>query len=77
MSMAEIKLPKLADRTPTKLTLSLSPELHRALNDYADFYREAYGSSEPVAELVPGMLETFLESDRAFAKRQRLNGGKA
>jgi hypothetical protein len=32
--MAELKLAKLPDRTPVKLTISVSPELNRALVDY-------------------------------------------
>lgn len=61
--MADLKLAKLPDRTPVKLTISVSPDLHGALTAYA----ETYGREEPVAELIPAMLASFLESDRAFA----------
>jgi hypothetical protein len=71
--MAELRLPKLPDRTPARLTISISPDLHRALGDYAEIYREAYGQGEHVQVLIPAMLEAFLESDRAFA-RQRKKG---
>ena len=54
--MAEIRLGRLPDRTPVKLALSVSPELHRLLSDYADFYREAYGESPPLSDLMPAML---------------------
>ena len=66
--MAPIRLAKLPDRTAIKLTISVLPELHQRLVDYADFYRQTYGSEEPVAELVPAMLSAFLDSDRAFAR---------
>jgi hypothetical protein len=66
--MTDLKLPKLPDRTPVKLTLSISPDLDRALADYAAAYRETYGEAEPVALLVPYMIRLFLESDRGFAK---------
>ena len=69
--MAELKLAKLPDRTPVKVTIVVAPELNRALNDYADAYKEAYGRSEPVGELIPAMLASFLESDRAFARGRR------
>ena len=71
--MAEIKLQRLPDRTPVKLTVTLSPELNSALVDYAAVYATAYGREEPVAELVPAILASFLEGDRAFqaARRQR------
>lgn len=69
--MPELKLAKLADRTPVKITISLSPDLHRVLNAYADAYRAAYGQSEPIGELIPAMLASFLESDRGFARHRR------
>lgn len=34
-------------------------------------YRATYGESETVAELIPFMLEAFLDSDRAFAKARK------
>lgn len=64
--MADLKLGKLPDRTPVKLTINVSPELNAALRDYATVYAEAYGIDEPVSELVPAMLAAFLDSDRSF-----------
>lgn len=61
-----LKLPKLADRVPVRTTILLSPELNQALAAYAELYAEAYGRTEPVAELIPAMLARFLASDRAF-----------
>ncbi len=69
--MPELKLSKLPDRLPVKLTISVSPELARALGDYAALYGETYDASEPVQELIPAMLEAFLGSDRLFAQRRR------
>lgn len=69
--MAELRLAKLPDRTPVKLTISISPDLHQALGAYADIYAEIYGAAEPVQELVPAMLASFLDGDRAFALRRR------
>jgi hypothetical protein len=69
--MAELKLAKLPDRTPVKLTISVSPELNRALVDYSKAYEEAYGEAEGVAELIPAMLASFLASDRSFARTRR------
>lgn len=66
--MPDLKLPKLPDRTPVKLSITITPELVAALNAYAAAYREAYGQEEPVADLIPAMLACFLESDRAFSR---------
>jgi hypothetical protein len=68
MTMPDLKLAKLPDRTPVKLSITMTPELHNALADYAAIYNDAYGQSEPPAELVPHMLAAFLASDRGFAK---------
>lgn len=66
--MADLKLAKLPERTPVKLAINVTPDLHRALTDYATIYNEAYGQSEPLAELIPHMLAAFLASDRHFMK---------
>lgn len=69
--MADLKLAKLPDRAPVKLTLLISPDLNQALGAYAQMYAETYGAPEPVQELVPAMLASFLDSDRAFVQRRR------
>lgn len=73
--MPDIKLARLPDRTPVKLAVSVAPDLHRALSEYAEFYREAYGEAAPVVDLIPAMLETFLAGDKAFLRRQRSREG--
>ncbi|HYE29073.1 MAG TPA: DUF2274 domain-containing protein [Allosphingosinicella sp.] len=69
--MAGLRLGKLPDRTPVKVTISLSPELNQALGEYAALYQETYGHPEPVQELIPAMLNSFLEGDKLFARRRR------
>lgn len=69
--MSDLRLPKLPDRTPVKMTISVSPDLNQALADYAALYEEAYGRAEPVQELIPAILASFLEGDRTFARRRR------
>ena len=69
--MVGIKLEQLPDRAPVKVTILISPELNRALADYAAAYEAAYGRAEAVAELIPAMLSAFLQSDREFARARR------
>jgi hypothetical protein len=66
-----LRLAKLPDRTPVKLTMTVNPELHQMLQDYATFYAKAYGSEETGAELCPYMLQAFLEADRGFQKARK------
>ena len=69
--MPELKLGKLPDRTPVKISFAASPELNQALQDYASVYRATYGQTEAVAELIPFMLEAFLDGDRGFVKARK------
>lgn len=69
--MPELKLAKLPDRTPVRITITLSPELNQALRQYAGLYRVTYGQVESVAELIPFMLGAFLDSDKGFAKARK------
>ncbi len=69
--MPNLKLARLPDRTPVKLTVHVLPDLHEALTAYAAVYAEAYSEPATVEQLVPAMLGSFLDSDREFAKSQR------
>jgi len=45
------------------------------LGDYAEIYRRTYGQKEGVAELIPFMLEAFLNADHGFKRaRNKLEG---
>jgi hypothetical protein len=77
MSMAAIKLGRIPDRTPVKISIAVPPELGQALSDYSDFYATSYGRTEPLGELIAAMLAAFLESDREFVRsRKAKDSGK-
>ena len=70
--MPELKLAKLPDRTPVKITFKASPDLVRMLNDYCDVYRAVYRQpDENVEELIPFMLAAFMEADPQFKKARK------
>ena len=73
-----MKLARLPERVPVRITISVSPDLHRRLVDYAGLYEETYGDAETVAELIPAIVSNFLDADRDFARRRResLAGGR-
>lgn len=82
--MANLKLGRLPDRTPVKISFQAHPDLAGALRAYAELYRETYGQAASVSDLIPCMLESFLASDRAFvqaafvqARRERRVGANA
>ena len=72
--MADLRLPRLPDRTPVKVGIQVTPQLFADLTRYAALYKETYGQEEAVADQIPSMLTAFLDSDRAFAKAR--SGGK-
>ena len=70
--MASLKLGRLPNRTPIKLSISVLPDLHERLEAYAALYASIYGIEEPVSELVPAILDRFLESDREFQRNRHV-----
>lgn len=66
-----MKLAKLPDRTPVRMNVVLTPGLAQRLREYASFYAETYGNKEEVAELIPFMLEAFLDGDADFRRSRR------
>ena len=69
--MISLKLQRLPDRNPVKVTIALPPELAERLTAYAEAYEAAYVQRESVADLIPFMLANFLDSDRDFARSRR------
>lgn len=72
-----LRLAKLPDRTPVRLTLALEPDIHAALLAYAQIYRETYGPEERPEVLAAAMLETFLMTDSGFRRARRAQLSRA
>lgn len=72
--MAELRIAKLPDRNPVKLAISVMPDLHDALQDYAKLYADTYGQADAVLDLIPAMLASFLDGDREFQKARKGRG---
>jgi hypothetical protein len=66
-----LRLAKLPDRTPVKLTLALDPETAAALQDYAALYQETYGEAERAETLAAAMIDMFLASDAGFRRARK------
>ena len=71
-----LKLERLPDREAARITFTAPPELKAALADYAEIYRRTYGAKESIAELIPFMLQAFIDADPGF-KRARREIGEA
>ena len=68
---ALLKLPPIPDRAPVRHVIQVTRELDEALHAYASAYTDSYGTTKPIADLIPAMLLSFIESDRAFARWKR------
>jgi hypothetical protein len=66
-----LRLERLPDRTPVRMSLSVDPDLASALSDYAEIYRQTYGQEEKPEALIPAMIESFLASDAGFKRARR------
>ncbi len=71
MSKPNLKLAKLPDMTPSKISVSLTPDLMGDLEIYAKIYEQTYGEKQAVGALIPSMLSGFLASDHGFKKAKR------
>ncbi|GLQ21311.1 DUF2274 domain-containing protein [Algimonas porphyrae] len=69
--MNALKIGKLPDTTPVKLSLSIPPNLQADLEDYAAVYADAYGEKAKVTDLIPSMLAGFMASDSNFKKARK------
>jgi hypothetical protein len=69
--MSDLKLGKLPNRTRTKLTLELWPELDDHLRLYATLHSALYGQEVSAADVAPFILAAYLETDREFQKARR------
>ena len=69
-----LRIRKLPDLTPVKMTILVDPETHQALEEYALIYAEAYGETVETTALAPIMLTNFLASDHGFKKARKARG---
>ena len=66
-----LRIGKLPDLTPVKMTVSLDREVHEMLEDYARIYGESYGEAVKPADLVPSMVSSFLATDNGFKRARK------
>jgi hypothetical protein len=70
--VAKLKLGRIEDDKPVRLTIELPAAIHRDLVAYAETLGRETGqvTVEP-AKLIGPMLARFMATDRAFAKLRR------
>ena len=71
MNGTELKIGRLKDKKPTKLSIDVDPDLHADLADYARVYEQAYGQRADVKALIPSMLRALMDGDAGFKRARR------
>jgi hypothetical protein len=66
-----LKIGPVNERTSVRLGVSLPPEVHEALADYALIHAQAFGREISLADLAALMIERFLQSDAAFKRARK------
>ncbi len=77
MAKRPLKLDRLPNRKPVKLTITLEPETYDALEDYARIYAEEYGDDEPVSIIAAYMIGDFMDGDAAFKRMRKLRAQRS
>lgn len=68
--MANLKLGRIADDKPVRVTVEIPAALHRDLAAYADMLGQQQGQAiADCKKLIVPMLERFIATDRAFKRR--------
>lgn len=66
MSTAKLRLGPLPKATTVRLTVTLPTGIKAMLDRYATQHSQMYGEPVDAASLIPHMLESFMDRDRAF-----------
>ena len=70
--MSKLKLGRIGDDKPVKLTVELPAAVHRNLIAYAEAIGRESGQPAPdPAKIVAPMIERFMATDRAFARARK------
>ena len=67
-----IKLRRLPSTGIVKISISVSEALKGQIDRYAQLHSQTWGTQVNASALIPYIVETFLSTDLAFRKSERL-----
>jgi hypothetical protein len=73
--MAKLKLSRVPDDKPVRLTVKLPRAVHLDLIAYGELLGDGTGQVVEPRNLIPPMLARFMSTDRAFLKARREKQG--
>ena len=68
MKRRALRLGPIPKTTPIKITIVVTAEFKAQLERYADIHARAWGEAIDVADLIPHMLRSFIDGDKAFLR---------
>lgn len=71
--MNRLRLGRIEDEKPVKLTVELPVATLRTLTEYARLHAQEHGLQDalPVERLIGPMIERFMATDREFARKRQ------
>ena len=69
---SKLRLGPLPKTDVFKMTVAIPVELKTELDAYTQAYCEAWGTQADLASLIPFMLQSFVDRDRAFQRMRRI-----
>jgi hypothetical protein len=68
--MTKLKLMRLVEDKPVKLSIELPGAIHRDFQPYAEALAKQSGQAQNSLSLIAPMLARFIATDRAFTRRK-------
>ena len=68
---SSLRLGAIPKATPVRITIVVTAEFKSQLERYADLHARAWGDRVDVPDLIPHMLRSFVEGDKAFRRASK------
>jgi hypothetical protein len=74
-AVGKLRLGNIPDDRPVRIKITISGELQRRLEAYAEAWKGQTGRVVDVPKIIPAILDQFIKSDRAFARKSPVSPG--
>jgi hypothetical protein len=74
---ATLRLGPIPKATPVRITIVVTAEFKSQLERYAELHARVWGDAIDAAELIPHMLRSFVDGDKAFRRAQKRKANAA
>jgi hypothetical protein len=74
-AVGKLRLGNIPDDRPVRIKITISGELQRRLEAYAEAWKGQTGQAIDVPKIIPAILDQFIRSDRAFSRKKPVSPG--